>query len=60
MFKSFKIIALVVASVLAIIVRTQKVSAASVGGKCSRAGILGGSASNPLICTKVGKKLKWQ
>ena len=60
MFKSFKIIAVVVASVLAIIVPTQQVSAASVGGKCSRAGILGGSASNPLICTKVGKKLKWQ
>ena len=60
MFKSFKIIAVVVASVLAIIIPTQQVSAASVGGKCSRAGILGGSASNPLICTKVGKKLKWQ
>ena len=60
MFKSFKITAVVVASVLAIIVPSQQVSAASVGGKCSRAGILGGSASNPLICTKVGKKLKWQ
>ena len=60
MFKSFKITAVVVASVLAIIIPTQQVSAASVGGKCSRAGILGGSASNPLICTKVGKKLKWQ
>jgi len=60
MFKSFKIIAVVVASVLAIVVPSQQVSAASVGGKCSRAGILGGSASNPLICTKVGKKLKWQ
>ena len=60
MFKSFKIIAVVVASVLAITIPTQQVSAASVGGKCSRAGILGGSASNPLICTKVGKKLKWQ
>lgn len=60
MFKSFKIIAVVVASVLAIVVPSQQVSAASVGGKCSRVGILGGSASNPLICTKVGKKLKWQ
>lgn len=60
MFKSFRIIAVIVASVLAIIVPTQQVSAASVGGKCSRAGILGGSASNPLICTQVGKKLKWQ
>ena len=60
MLKTFKIIAVVVASVLAIVVPSQQVSAASVGGKCSRAGILGGSASNPLICTKVGKKLKWQ
>jgi len=60
MFKTFKIIAVIVASVLAITIPTQQVSAASVGGKCSRAGILGGSASNPLICTKVGKKLKWQ
>ena len=60
MFKSFKIIAVIVASVLAIIVPTQQVSAASVGGKCSRAGIMGGSATKPLICTKVGKKLKWQ
>lgn len=60
MFKSFKIIAVIVASVLAIIVPTQQVSAASVGGKCARAGIMGGSATKPLICTKVGKKLKWQ
>ena len=60
MFKSFKIIAVIVASVLAIIVPTQQVSAASVGGKCSRAGIMGGSATKPLICTKVGKKLKWR
>ena len=58
MFKSFKIIAVIVASVLAIIVPTQQVSAASVGGKCARAGIMGGSATKPLICTKVGKKLK--
>jgi hypothetical protein len=60
MFKSFKIIAVIVASVLAIIVPTQQVSAASVGGKCARAGIMGGSATKPLICTKVGKKLKWR
>ncbi len=60
MFKSFKIIAVVVTSVLAIVVPSQQVSAASVGGSCSRAGILGGSAAKPLICTKVGKKLKWQ
>ena len=60
MFKSFKIIAVVVASVLAIIIPTQQVSAASVGGSCSKAGALAGTASNPLICKKVGKKLKWK
>ena len=60
MFKSQKIISLVVASVLAIIVPSQLVSAASAGGSCSKAGIRGGSAAKPLICTKVGKKLKWK
>jgi YHYH protein len=59
MFKTFKIIALVSVSALAVIIPTQQVSAASVGGSCSKAGLLAGTASNPLICKKVGKKLKW-
>jgi hypothetical protein len=60
MFKTFKTFAVIIASALAITIPTQQVSAASVGGSCSRAGILGGTTSNPLICKKVGKKLKWQ
>lgn len=38
----------------------QTASAASAGGSCPTAGKLGGSSGNPLICTKVGKKLKWK
>lgn len=60
MSRSKKIVALVFASFLATTALTQHVSAASAGGSCSKPGKLGGSASKPLICAKVGKKLKWK
>ena len=35
------------------------VNASSLGGSCKKVGLLSGTANHPLICKKVGGKLKW-
>lgn len=60
MLKFRPIILLVIVGALTIVVPTQQISAASVGGSCSKLGKLGGSAKTPLVCARVGKKLKWK
>ena len=60
MLKFRPIILLVIVGALTIVIPTQQISAASVGGSCSKLGKLGGSAKTPLVCARVGKKLKWK
>jgi hypothetical protein len=37
----------------------ENVTAANAGGKCSKVGVITGTAKKPLVCKKVGKKLVW-
>ena len=45
--------------VISIFVATIPVNASSLGGSCKKSGLLSGTAKRPLICKKVGGKLKW-
>ena len=38
---------------------TSPVNASSLGGSCKKIGLLSGTAKRPLVCKKVGGKLKW-
>jgi hypothetical protein len=57
---STKAICLAILLVLAISAPTfAQQPSASVGGKCTKVGLKSGTAATPLVCEKVGKKLKW-
>ncbi len=45
--------------VISFFVATSPVNASSLGGSCKKIGLLSGTAKRPLICKKVGGKLKW-
>ena len=60
MRKPFKIVATSALAVLLYSTSPLQVDAASAGGKCTKAGSIGGTTKRPLVCRKVAGKLIWQ
>ena len=44
---------------VSLFVVVSPVNAASLGGSCKKVGLLSGTAKRPLVCKRVGGKLKW-
>ena len=47
-------------AILLLVATPSASNASTLGGKCTRAGSMGGTVSRPLVCRKVGGKLIWQ
>ncbi|NDC45685.1 MAG: hypothetical protein EBZ55_06335 [Actinobacteria bacterium] len=60
MQKPLKVVIAASFTTLLLVCAPEGVSASSLGGKCTKAGSLGGTATKPLICKKVGGRLIWQ
>ena len=50
---------IVAALIFSLLIPTETVFAAGIGSSCTKIGTLSGTAKNPLICKKIGKKLVW-